>query len=135
MSGIEDRLYREAAEPRNEEARKIVEILREDGFDEMADRYDEEHWQRDEELQREIKSPVLADEIKYVQDRDVDYIQLAFDIHKALGSGRMKGLRNRARVWKDCNWILKDINRLKREGKLLEDGKISHDTWRELNNF
>lgn len=132
MNGVDVRLFQEATEPKSEEAQRIDAILREEGFDDLADVILDEHHRLEAEAIHELQRSVMTNEAECVQGKEVDYVHLALALHEALSNDRLKGLRNRARIWKDCSWILEDIERLKEEGKLLLDGKISPETWQEL---
>jgi len=112
--------FQKQCDVENEEIELVLEVLSEDGYIEARDTY-KQYWDEN----RLERRPLEAKSVVMVGEDEIDYARLAIELEERLEKGQLKGLRNRARIWKDCETILDEIEELKKDGKITAEGKIA----------
>lgn len=93
---------------RNEkEINFVLDVLKEEG-EEDAYTACEAYWSSDRDQRfRDMRGPAWDEKDAIVLDSDrVDLAYFLYELDLASKQGKLKGLRNRERIWKDCNYIL-----------------------------
>ena len=117
---------------REEERREtVVRILLEEGHGEVAAACDE-YWSTGglDEQREQFMGPAIKEKPAITIDPNAtDLIRLVIALDKATEEGKLKGLQNRERIWKDCNFLLDKIEEEMPSENRDESG---HDTSEEL---
>ena len=117
---------------REEERREtVVRILLEEGHGEVAAACDE-YWSTGglDEQREQFMGPAIKEKPAITIDPNAtDLIRLVIALDKATEEGKLKGLQNRERIWKDCNFLLDKIEEEMPSENRVESG---HDTSEEL---
>ena len=92
-----------------------LNVLREEGHDEAYDAC-RRYWSEIRDARhRECLGPAGRPKPALTVDVDkTDFVRLAIGLHEGLQEDQLKGLRNRERIWKSCNWILDKIEEMGR---------------------
>ncbi|KAJ9654315.1 hypothetical protein H2198_006613 [Neophaeococcomyces mojaviensis] len=116
----------EQFEAQNREIGIVLRALAEDGWTDERDIY-EQYWiGNHDERRAAFNAADFKEKIAIIlNEDDVDYAMLAIGLEKRLKKGQLKGLRNRERIWKDCEIILGEVEELKKDLKITADGQIA----------
>lgn len=110
------------------EIREYIVQLEKDEWHDLA-RDCKEYWDDELTSRRAGAMGILATEkpvVNLISD-NVDIAKFALAFEEAMNTGKLKGLENRARIWKDCNTILDQIEDFKRKGKIISLGQQPDD--------
>lgn len=102
----------------------VYKILEEDNHDYARDHL-KRHWDQGNEARRDvIFSPAITEKSPLTVPTDeIGIAKFVLALHEAQEVGNLKGLRNRDRIWKDCETILNQIEELEDQGEIQPNGQ------------
>lgn len=103
----------------------LLEVLKQEGCDEAHDDL-KQYCEQQLEARRNATIGVVLREKSPLQipDDEVGIARFAIALEEASKSGKLKGLQNRQRIWKDCETILEQIEDLQKQGDILSSGQV-----------
>lgn len=109
-----------AFDQQNAEFQLVYSILEEEGYDDARDEL-KQHWEQHNEARKEkIFGSVMREKLPLTVPTDeVGIAKFVLALHEAEEIDNLRGLRNRDRIWKDCEIILDQIGYLQDQGEIL----------------
>lgn len=102
----------------NDRISEVMNILDEEGADEAKEAYKLSCESTQNERKRKALHVLYDKPALHLNENETDFVKLAIELDRGCREDLLKGLRNRERIWKDCNWILDEIETMGNEGKL-----------------
>lgn len=107
-----------ASNEQEEEIARALQILKEEGYHEAHADY-KQYWDDSRaERKRKALGPLQEKATDFVNIEEIDLVEFVCRLEKAQRDDQVKGLRNRERIWVDCNKILDLIEGLQEEGRI-----------------
>ncbi|KAK5102511.1 hypothetical protein LTR70_000367 [Exophiala xenobiotica] len=109
-----------------QKAEHILEILKEEGQNQAREAF-ERYWSDIREGRRNTthEGPCLKTNYTSLAEGRADFVQLAIGLNSAVEQDQVKGLKNRERIWTECQRILDRIEDFRRQGKVRQDGTVT----------